>query len=168
MIHNPIRETVEAIERVRVDHPDEIVLMIGVTWNYLNDIVDASESEIDGLNAASENDLREIIESVHNDPDPDDLRETLMDMTVDDPDRALRFLRHMADMIDILYDAHGGRCDVNIHSMPDEPDDLDNYDYVWTVTPDPDTYTVDARGMCVYEDVTHTFHVVDDVVTEVV
>lgn len=166
MNNNPIREMVEAIERVRVDHPDEMPLMIGVTWSTLNDVVDASESEIDGLNVVEEDDYRAVIQQVAEDENPYDLRETLMDMTVDDPDKSLRFLRHVADMIDILYDAHGGRCDVNIHDMPDEPDDLNDYVYVWTVTPDPDTYTVDDRGMCVYENVTHTFHVSNDVVTE--
>lgn len=168
MEHNPIREMVKAIERVRVDYPEEMTLMIGVSWNMLNDIVDASESEIDGLNTVEEEDYRNVIKQVAEDENPFELREMLMDMTVDDPEKALRFMRHVADMIDILYDAHGGRCDLNIKNIPDEPDDLDDYQYVWTVTPDPDTYTVDEHGMCVYDDVTHTFHIHNDVVTEVV
>jgi hypothetical protein len=169
MKNNPIREMVEAIERVAVDYPQEKPLMIGSTWNLLTDIVDGSEAEIDGLNTHSENDYRQIITQIHNEADPIEaqaLRDLYMDGDVDDPDKALRYLRHVADMIDILYDMYGGRCDIDPHhSMPDEPDDLDEYTVVWTVTPDPDTYTVGEHGICVYDNRTHTFHVKDDVVT---
>jgi hypothetical protein len=170
MENNPMREMVEAIERVRQERPDEVRLLIGSTWNLLMDIVDASEAEIDSLNTHSEDDYRELIRALDGEQSEEAkqaYRDLMMDGDVDDPDKALRYMRHVADMIDILYDLYGGECDIDPHhSMPDEPDDLDDYRVEWTVTPDPDSYTVDpVHGSCIFETKTHTFHVQADVVT---
>jgi hypothetical protein len=169
MENNPMRDMVEAIERVRKDRPEEVRLLIGSTWNLLMDIVDGSEAEIESLNTHSEDDYRELIKALDGEKtelSKQAFRDLMMGGDVDDPDKALRYMRHVADMIDILYDMYGGRCDIDPHhSLPDEPDDLDEYSVTWEVTPDPDTYTVDEIGLCRYETKIHTFHVSNDVVT---
>ena len=164
MQNNPMRTTVEAIERVSLEFPYERALMVAGAWDMFQDIIDADESTIDGLNSTDEEGFRQLIQAAKETPD---LREYLNEAGVDDVSKALRWMRHLADMIDILHDLYGGECDLDIKWMEDEPDDLESYDYVWTVTPDPETYTTDEHGMCLYERKVNTFHVEADVVLHI-
>lgn len=170
MENNPIRDMIRDMEIVARDHPDEYPLMIGSTWNLLTDIVDASETEIDGLNTHSEEDYRMLIQQIHDAPENE--RQELFDMYTDwgpepiDVEHELRWLRHLASMIDILHDLHGGQCDLQIKLMADAPDDLDDYDYVWQVIPDTEDYTAEPPLHLIrYNNPrTYTFHVHNDTI----
>ena len=166
MDNNPIRDMIQAMERIS-SKPDDQRIMICSLWELLTDIVDGSETEIEGLNTHTEADFRTVLEEVKEDPEMKDSYG--YDPNVD-PAVELRWLYHLADMIDILYDLHGGRCDIDpdnltIDSEHTDIDELDDYEYSITVIPDPDTYTVGEHGSIINTYVTHTFHVEDNHVT---
>lgn len=166
MENNPIRDMIQAMDKVS-SRPDDQRVMICAMWELLTDIVDGSETEIEGLNIHTEDDFRTVLEQVRETPKDLDLYG--YDANVD-PAIELRWLYHLADMIDLVFDLYGGNCDIDPKSLTVDSehmdmDELDEYEYEMTVIPDPDDYTVHENGWVIPETKTLKFHVENDVVT---